>query len=76
MKKLIQEKIELLKRTREEPNSMIQNLLYSFLTSEQYINKFIEWDILDSDISEEITFYTYERTIFKKESIDLDFMSY
>lgn len=75
-KQTIIDKIEFLKRTGDEPNAIIQNLLYSFLTSVKYSNKFIEWDILNANLSEEIAYFTYERTIFKKESVESDFITY
>ncbi|MHA7138622.1 RNA-directed DNA polymerase [Rossellomorea arthrocnemi] len=67
---LLKSKLNLLKPNDNNISSKIINILYKFLTDSAYLNKFIDWDVETKNIVEDITYFTYERTIFKNYDTD------
>jgi hypothetical protein len=67
---LLESRLSLLKSNDSKISSRTINILYNFLTDSTYSNKFIDWDIETKNIVEDITYFTYERTIFKKNDKD------
>lgn len=63
--KKINEKIKLLKADQNEVSDQIQNIIYDFLIEQSFKDKFINWDHNYDDLLKDITYYTYERTIFR-----------
>ncbi|MCU5329695.1 RNA-directed DNA polymerase [Bacillus wiedmannii] len=70
--KILNEKLNLLNSTTRNPNpnDLCQNLIFDFLNGTVCKTKFIEWHLTNQDIMADITYATYERTIFRnKDSI-------
>ncbi|MRX73382.1 hypothetical protein GJU40_14630 [Bacillus lacus] len=70
-KTLLQEKMNYLKNSNNHLNHKILNILFDFLSENNGSNKFMEWDIESYDIVEDITYFTYERTLFRNNEKDL-----
>lgn len=76
-KHLISTKVSMLKSNdNTKPNGKIQNILFDFLNTNTNSNKFFEWDIESKDIIGDITYLTYERTLFKNNDKDLFLYEY
>ncbi|MEW9673615.1 reverse transcriptase domain-containing protein [Ammoniphilus sp. 3BR4] len=70
VKKIMKEKINLLQSSRGDTKSQLLSFLYEFLTDDRILNKFIDWDT-NKDLTGDIAYYTYERTIFQNPSFNL-----
>ncbi|APH06332.1 reverse transcriptase domain-containing protein [Bacillus weihaiensis] len=73
---LLETKLQLLQSNGTDVKSKIVNILYEFLSNNTFSKKFIEWDIETKDIVEDITYFTYERTIFKNKDKDIYLFEY
>lgn len=62
------EKIGHLRTSTDNSKNRSINLLYDFLMDNKERNKFIDWNIEGREFVADITYQTYERTIFKNSS--------
>jgi len=72
VKDIIAEKIELIKSEKDVNYGRLRNLLYSYLTDNNYKNKFIKWTPTADSYIDNITFKTFEQTLFN-DAFDFDY---
>ncbi|MTI47604.1 MAG: RNA-directed DNA polymerase [Firmicutes bacterium] len=61
-------KLEFLNSDKSSPPYQASKLIYDFLKDKENERKFMEWDISRGELVSDITYKTYERTIFKNSS--------
>jgi len=73
---LLNSKLSFLNTNGNDVKSRVINILFSFLSDNTIKNKFMDWDIENHDITGDITYFTYERTLFKNNSNEMYLYEY